>query len=106
MPRNMTTRSGMRMTTIQAPDRNLVEAMTRATTSVVSAPSPLIAKLRRQHFFSLRRRNQWRNIPHWDKVNDMKTQTTYRLMRLMESRWKLTSRMMPLPDDPNIQNEP
>ena len=79
------------MTTIQAPDRNLVKEITSATSSVVSAPSPLIAKLRHQPFFTLRRRHQWRTIPPCERVNDMKTPTAYRLMRLVVSPWKMTS---------------
>ena len=46
------------MTTIQAPDRNFVVAITSATSSVVSAPNPLIAKLRCHPLFSLRKRHQ------------------------------------------------
>ncbi len=65
------TRIGTTTRITQAPSANFATAKTTATTAVASAPTPLIAALRRQP--GPLSTNQWRTIPACDRVKAVKT---------------------------------
>ena len=64
-------RIGTRTITSHEPWRKLLVPTTSATTAVMSAPSPLIARPRRQP--GSRRRHQRTSMPAWERVKAMNT---------------------------------
>ncbi len=83
-------RIGIISTTIQAPDRNLVNPTMRAMTRVVDAPSPLTNSPRRQA--GSRRRHHRTTMPPCERVNAMNTPNVYRGMSAVTDAPKARSR--------------
>ena len=70
-----TTSSGTTTTTSHAPSANFAAAKMSVTIAVAMAPTPLIARLRRQPGSRVRR--QWTTMPSCDSVIDVNTPTAY-----------------------------
>ena len=84
------TRSGIRITTTNAPPENFSVTTMPRTTNVSSAPNALIAI--RYHQPGARVRIQWRTIPVCDSVKQTNTPTEYSGIRLVVLPWKATYR--------------
>ena len=68
----------------------MVLAMITATTAVIAAPTPLIARLRRQP--GSRSRHQWLTMPDCEREKETKTPTAYSGISLVTSPPKAMSR--------------